>query len=121
MAITLGLASRRFRGALPPVLGKYPGDALWASMIYFGLGFLYPNASKTKLALLTFGLCVVVELLKLYQAPWIVGIRHTMLGHLVFGHIFSWANLVAYAVGTGVAVMVDVLMSVAARSRAVNR
>jgi len=80
VTIALGLASRQFRGALPEVLGKYPGDALWALMVFFGWGVVFPQASTVRIALLTLGVCVAIETLKLYQAPWIVGIRHTTLG-----------------------------------------
>ena len=100
VTIALGLVSRHFRGALPEVLGKYPGDALWALMVFFGWGAVLTRASTVRVAMLTLGVCVAIETLKLYQAPWIIGIRHTTLGHLVFGHVFSWANLFAYAVGT---------------------
>jgi len=33
--IALGLASRRWPAALPAAWGKYPGDALWALMVFF--------------------------------------------------------------------------------------
>jgi hypothetical protein len=42
---------------------------------------------------------VAVELAKLWQAPWLVQFRHTTVGHLLPGHVFSWQNLVAYGVG----------------------
>ena len=34
--LLLGLTSRHWPEALPAALGKYPGDALWASMVFFG-------------------------------------------------------------------------------------
>ena len=33
------------------------------------------------------------------QAPWLVAFRHTAIGHLLLGHVFSWQNLVAYGLG----------------------
>jgi len=107
VTIALGLASRHFQRALPEVLGKYPGDALWALMVFFGWGVVFTRASTVRVAMLTLAVCVAIETLKLDQAPWIVGIRHTTLGHLVFGHSFSWGNLVAYAVGTVVGVLIE--------------
>lgn len=107
VTIALGLASRHFRGALPEMLGKYPGDALWALMVFFGWGAVLPRASTARIALLTLGVCLAIEMLKLYQAPWIVGIRHSTPGHLVFGQVFAWANLIAYAVGTAVGTLID--------------
>ena len=32
--MALGILSRQYPDRLPAVLGKYPGDALWAVMIY---------------------------------------------------------------------------------------
>ena len=109
VAILLGLASRRYPSAISELFGKYPGDALWAVMVFFGWGALRPRASTLSVALLALATCFVVEALKLYQAPWIVGIRHTTLGHLVFGHVFSVQNLVAYAAGVVVALGIEVL------------
>jgi len=108
--IALGLASRHFRGVLPEMLGKYPGDALWALMVFFGWGAVFTRASTARIALLTLGVCGAIEILKLYQAPWIVGIRHTTLGHLVFGQVFSWENFIAYAVGTAVGIVLEMLV-----------
>ena len=108
-SILLGLASRHYPSAVSELFGKYPGDALWAAMVFFGLGILRPRASSLSIALLALAACFVIEAMKLYQAPWLVGIRHTTLGYLVFGHVFSVQNLVAYAVGIVVALGVEVL------------
>lgn len=84
---------------LPGLLGKYPGDALWAVMVYLGWGVVLPKASPGRIALLASLVCVSIECLKLWQAPWLVSLRQTTPGHLVFGHVFSWANFPAYAAG----------------------
>ncbi len=109
VAILLGLASRRYPNPISDLFGKYPGDALWAAMMFFALGALRPRAGTLSIAALTLATCFVVEAMKLYQAPWIVAIRHTTLGHLVFGHVFSVRNLLAYTVGIAVVLGVDVL------------
>ena len=120
-AILLGLASRRYPGAVPAVLGKYPGDALWAMVVFFGWGTLQPKASTVQIAALAFLTSIVVEVLKLYQAPWIVDVRHTTLGHLVFGHVFSFGNIAAYAVGIVTAVGVDGLYFLRSADRSSGR
>ncbi len=97
--IVAGLLSRRFPEFLQAFLGKYPGDALWAVMVYVGWGIVFPRASMLRVASLAAATCVVIECLKLYQASWLVDLRHTTLGHLIFGHVFSWSNLLAYAIG----------------------
>ena len=97
--IALGLASRRWPDALPDAFGKYPGDALWATMVLFGWCALRPRARLREIAALTALTCLAVEVAKLWQAPWLVAFRHTTVGHLLLGRAFSWQNLVAYAVG----------------------
>lgn len=113
--IALGLASRRWP-VLSPIFGKYPGDASWAAMIFFGGAVLRPGATTASLSVLAGIVCVVVECAKLYTAPWIVALRYTTIGHLVFGHAFSYANLFSYAVGIGIAAVVDVACRRAQRS-----
>ena len=107
--IAAGLASRRFPGPLPAFLGKYPGDALWSLMVFFGWGYIHPPSSTVRIAALALGTSFAVEFLKLIQLPWLVSIRHTTAGHLVLGHGFSWQNLVAYTAGIALGVMVEVV------------
>ena len=97
--IAVGLATRRFPAFVPDFLGKYPGDALWALMVFLGWGIIFPVATRVRVAALALAASYSVEVLKLCQAPWLVDIRQTTLGHLVFGHIFSWQNFIAYAFG----------------------
>ena len=105
--IALGLASRRWPDALPAAFGKYPGDALWALMVFFAWRAWRPRARTRDVALLAAATSAAVECAKLWQAPWLVGFRHTTLGHLLLGHVFSWQNLVAYGAGVIVGVALD--------------
>ena len=105
--IALGLASRRWPDALPAVLGKYPGDALWALMVFFAWRASQPRARTRDVALLAAATSAVVECAKLWQAPWLAAFRHTTLGQLLPGHVFSWQNLVAYGVGVIVGMALD--------------
>lgn len=105
--IALGLASRKFPSLFPAIFGKYPGDALWAIMVFAGLAFIKPRASTTHLAVLAFAISCAVELSQLYQAPWLNAIRDTTIGHLALGSTFSWFDIVAYAVGVLVGSLVD--------------
>jgi hypothetical protein len=108
--IALGLASRRWPDALPAAFGKYPGDALWALMVFFAWRALRPRARTRDVALLAVATSAVVECAKLWQAPWLVAFRHTNVGHLLLGHVFSWRNLVAYGVGVLAGVALDHLL-----------
>ncbi|MGZ4963392.1 MAG: ribosomal maturation YjgA family protein [Limisphaerales bacterium] len=109
VTIVAGLASRRFSQVLPALLGKYPGDALWSLMVFFGLGIIFKQLSSLRLGFAALGFSFGIETLKLWQAPWLVSIRQTTLGHLVFGHVFSWQNLVTYTVGILAGLLVEVL------------
>ena len=83
----------------PAFLGKYPGDALWALMVFCGLGFINPGASTLRLAVYALLISYVDEFTQLYQAPWINEIRSSYVGHLVLGSTFSWYDMAAYTVG----------------------
>ena len=109
--IAAGLASRKFPTLLPAALGKYPGDALWAAMIFLLLALLRPRSRTIHLALWAFGVCCLVEYQQLYQAEWLNDIRSTTLGHLVLGAGFSGTDIVAYAVGVVIVALIDTLFS----------
>ncbi|HEY8877902.1 MAG TPA: DUF2809 domain-containing protein [Roseateles sp.] len=108
--IAAGLASRRYPGLLPALLGKYPGDALWALMVMVLIGLAkprWPIARTAGAALLT---SFAVEFSQLYQADWINAIRHTTLGHLVLGSGFHAMDLLAYTVGVAAGAAMELLM-----------
>nr|WP_152884579.1 DUF2809 domain-containing protein [Duganella sp. FT27W] len=105
--IALGLASRRYPGLFPAALGKYPGDALWTMMVFFGLAVIAPRSSVARLVLGALAISYVVEFGQLFQAPWIVAVRAHPLGHLVLGTAFGWMDLVAYTVGAVVAFVIE--------------
>jgi len=99
VVIGFGLSSRKFPGLLPSFLGKYPGDALWALMVFSALGAVFPTISTMLLTVYSLAICYLDECSQLYRAPWIDSIRSTMLGHLVLGSGFMWADFVAYTIG----------------------
>ena len=107
ITMALGLASRHWPGTLPAALGKYPGDALWALMVFFAWCALRPRARTADVSACAMATCGGVEAAKLWQAPWLAAFRHTTLGHLLLGHVFSWQNLVAYGVGVLAGVVLD--------------
>lgn len=98
LTIATGLASRRF-SIFPDALGKYPGDALWAQMVYWLVALCAPAASSIKVALVSLAISYADELSQLYQAPWVNQIRATTLGHLVLGSHFSWLDMLSYTIG----------------------
>jgi hypothetical protein len=107
ITIAIGLASRHFASALPWWLAKNAGDALYATMVYFGLAMLAPRAKPIWIALAAIAFCFAIETLQLYQAPWIEQIRATKLGGLVLGHGFHAFDLACYVIGVGLAVAIE--------------
>ena len=107
-ALALGLASRAVPSLFPAALGKYPGDALWTLMVFFGIAFLRPDIRPFRLALLALAFSWAVEFSQLYQAPWINSIRAARLGHLVLGSGFHRPDLIAYAIGAAAGLVLDV-------------
>lgn len=76
-------------------------------MVFFGLGTLFRKASSLQLGLGALGFSFAIEGLKLWSAPWLVDVRHTTAGHLLFGQVFAWQNLVAYTIGAIVGVLIE--------------
>lgn len=107
LVVALGLASRKMPDLFPAALGKYPGDALWALMVFCIAATLRPAASTAWLAGMALGISFVVETSQLYHAPWIDGIRSTTIGHLALGSAFGWLDLAAYTVGVAAGAGID--------------
>lgn len=97
--VAAGLASRKWPWILPTVFGKYPGDVLWAQMVYWGVAFLWPSAAIRRVAGYALGFSFADEISQIYHAPWIDSIRATTAGHLVLGAEFSWGDMLSYAIG----------------------
>ena len=80
---------------------------------FLGFGLVLPRASTLAVALLAMAFSVPIELSQLYHAPWIDSIRHTTLGGLILGFGFLWSDLVCYAVGVGLGVVIEQVTHVA--------
>lgn len=52
-----------------------------------------------KVGLISLIFCYLIEISQLYHASWIDDIRKTTLGGLILGYVFSWKDLIAYAIG----------------------
>lgn len=99
LVMGLGLLLRSRFVSLPPFPTKYGGDALWALMVFFGFGFVFPKLRIVSLAAVSLGFAWGIELSQLYHAPWIDSIRAMRIGHLILGTTFNWPDFPAYAFG----------------------
>jgi len=97
LTVTLGLFSRS--GYLPDFLYGYLGDALYALMFFFIIGFVFPKFSTIKVALIALSFCFAIEISQFYHAEWIDTIRQTRIGGLVLGFGFLWSDLLSYTFG----------------------
>jgi hypothetical protein len=105
--IGLGLASRRWPGLFAAAFGKYPGDALWALMVFLLWGMFRPSLATKRLAAYALITAYLDEFSQIYQASWIDAIRATTVGHLLLGSTFSWWDMFAYTAGVGVGVVCE--------------
>ncbi|MBI6871632.1 DUF2809 domain-containing protein [Clostridium aciditolerans] len=110
VVIILGLCSRRMSNLIPGFLNTYLGDALWALMIFFTFGFIFRTIETKKVALIAIAFCYFIELSQLYHTSWIDSIRKTTIGGLVLGYAFLWSDLLAYAIGIGVGVIMELFL-----------
>ncbi|WP_291707246.1 DUF2809 domain-containing protein [Clostridium sp.] len=106
----LGLSSRKFISYLPSFLGKYAGDTLWATMVYFGFAFLFNKLTIKKVAIISLIFSYGIEISQLYQGEWINSIRNTLIGSLVLGHGFLFSDLICYTIGVFIAIIIDKLI-----------
>ena len=111
LTIGAGLASRRYAEFLPGFIARYAGDALWATMVFWFLALAWRRAGTGRLAASAIVIAFAVEFSQLYRATWIDSIRETQIGALALGSGFLWSDLVCYAVGVCIAVVLDALLA----------
>lgn len=104
-----GLASRRW-DLFPTIFGKYPGDALWALLVYVLIGMMRRKMSPSWVAAWALAACFAVETAQLYHAPWIDAVRATRMGYLALGTTFNPMDLVAYTVGVAAGWVTEAVM-----------
>jgi len=117
VTIAAGLGSRAVASALPWWLAKNAGDALYATMVFFGVGFLAPRIRTRTAAAIALVFCAAIEGSQLYRAPWIDAVRETVPGHLVLGQGFHAFDLVCYAIGVALGVVVEAALRAGPNSR----
>ena len=107
VTIAVGLFVHWSLRGLAPAVRDVLGDALWAAMIVWWIGVIIPRGRPLVRAGGAYAVCVAVEVSQLYHSPAIDAVRETTLGGLVLGSGFDPRDLVAYALGVGVALLID--------------
>jgi len=107
VTIAVGLASRANAAQLPWWLAKTAGDALYATMMFWIVGWLAPRASTGRVALVAIAVCFAIELAQWIHTPWLDAVRATLPGRLVLGQGFHARDLACYVVGAGLAAAIE--------------
>ncbi len=105
--IALGLSVHRWGAVFGPVAHDMLGDALWALMMWYGLGVLRPQATPNARAMATLCFCTAVELSQLIHVPVLDALRDTTLGGLALGSGFDPRDLLSYTMGVGAALLLS--------------
>ncbi len=105
LTLIIGLGSRKMPHLYPEFLATYLGDTLWALLIFWVIGFVWPRIPSKWALLFAYG----IEGSQFYQADWINTLRNTTLGALVLGHSFLWSDIACYTVGIGLGFVAEVV------------
>ncbi len=105
----LGLASRKFNDWLPAFIAEYSGDTIWALMVFFITGFIFSTYTTFRNAVIALMFSFAIEFSQLYQAEWINSFRHTKIGGLILGYGFLWSDLICYATGILIGILLEKL------------
>jgi len=93
LAVALAL-----RAAFGGVVEQISGTALYASMVYAAIVFLWPRLSPVAAGAVATGFCWAVEAAQLTGVPAALSAR-SLLARLVLGIQFDWRDLVWYPLG----------------------
>jgi hypothetical protein len=77
-------------------------------MVFCACAALLPRARTITIAALAFAFSLLIEGLKL--VPALAPLRDNPFGALVLGHVFAWANLIAYLIGIATGALGDRLL-----------
>lgn len=115
--VALGITVRTQAGLLGPFAAKVLGVVLYSTMMVWIVEFLRPSWRMTRVCAVALAACWALEALQASGASaWVV--RRVPLARWVLGEVFSWLDLVWYAVGVGVAACIHGLGNVLIRGRA---
>lgn len=90
------------RAVLTGVVANVGGVALWSVLVACLIAAVRPSLSAVRLAWITLGISVAVELFQLTGVPLALYRIHRLFA-LVLGTSFQWADLPAYALGSALA------------------
>jgi hypothetical protein len=107
LIVAVGLPTRLIPEFMPDFTVNYLGDALWALVIFLGIGLLLPDRQTRTIFLLALAVTWGIEFSQFYQADWINAIRANKLGGLLLGYTFLPSDLLMYLCGVGAGVVLE--------------
>lgn len=110
VVIPFGLAVRFAPLHLPWFWSKYLGSALWAMAVYWLIAALLPKLRPAALAFMASMVAIAVEFSRLFPEPHLDAFRLTLVGRLLLGRYFAWANIAAYLIAIVLTASADVLL-----------
>ncbi len=105
-AAIIGIGSRKWDDRLPGFLAAYTGDAMWALAFFALFRGLSPRLRLGRVVALTAGFSLLIELSQLWHPAWLDRIRATLPGGLLLGFGFRWSDLVCYAAGCVIGLLI---------------
>lgn len=104
VAFAIGIGVLVYRGPGQPIVRGHVGDVAAAMAVYAVISLAAARFRPTRIAVravIAFGIAALVEV---GQSLWTV---QSTAGHLVFGNTFDPWDLLAYAIGAGLAALYD--------------
>jgi len=98
--IPLGYIIRFSQGPAPEWLNDACGSIAYEIFWILFVMLLFPRLSLSRTAIAVFLATCGVEFLQLWHPPLLQAARATLVGRLVLGNTFSWADFPAYVVGS---------------------
>jgi Protein of unknown function (DUF2809) len=100
LIIPLGYSIRFAPGLGLPMLQDIGGSLAYQLLLMFLAAFFYPRASLVKIAVWVCILSCVIEVLQLWQPPFLRAIRALWIGRILLGNTFLWSDFPPYAIGS---------------------
>lgn len=116
LVVIPGLFTRSRWMPRPGFVAEFGGDTLWALMVFWIVGLLFPAISTARAAMVAGGFAGLIEFSQMLHTPWLDGLRANWAARLVLGQGFLWSDLVCYAAGIAVGVVLE--LALRARRRA---
>lgn len=97
--VPIGLASKYYRGPLEWWVNDFSGDILYESFWILLVVLIWPEESPAKVAFGVFVVTSLIEVLQLWQPPFLQAIRATFIGRTLLGTTFVWWDFPHYFLG----------------------